>query len=295
MRNETIVDVCQYMVTNGYAYYSFMDLLKLNLLDSMDEMDIDVPQKDDFQSCDDNNTSIDESYYGSSTPLTVASSKGGSYEESKNDVRGSEVDDYSEEEIDCNLIGAAFTGSNHLHNDKSSVHSAAFVETNGDGHRRQINRQSILNREMARFNGDRSMSSVWSTMCSKTDDCVEGKNVNRYVQRSTLTTESDDSSEKHKTWSATYVKVKRLSDGSKNSDDGKTLSTATMNYSRIIFKFNDVIEGTLCEVVTSTRMTLLVEKINNVDLSISKDNMQHTIMSIKCDKLPAINEIVPSE
>lgn len=293
MRNETILDVCQYMVTNGYAYYSFMDLLNLNLLDSMDEMDIGVPQKDDFQSCDDNNTNIDESCCDSSTP--VASSKGSSNEESKNNIRGSEVDDYSEEEIDCNQIGVAFTGLNHFHNDKSRVHSAAFVETNGDGHRRQINQQSILNRENACFNGDRSMSSVWTAMRSKTDDCVEGKNVNRYVQRSTLTTESDDSSVKSNTWSATYVKVKRLSDGSKNSNDGKTLSTATVNYLRISFKFNDVIEGTLCKVVTSTRMTLLVEKINNVDLSISKDNMQHTIMSIQCDKLPAINEIVPSE
>lgn len=295
MQNDTFQDVCQYMVTNNYAYFSYMDVFNINLLDNMQETDIDAPQKDDLQSCNDNNTSVNKPYNCSSTTLAVACSGDGNYEESKNSIQGSEVDNYSEEEIDCNLISTTFTKLKHFHNKVDHVHSGAIVETNSDGYYQQINRQSILNRETEHFYGDDTVSSVKSAMCPKTDNCVESKHVNPYVQQSTLTMESDDSSVKRKTWCATYVRVKHLSDSSKNSDDGKTLSTTTMNYSRINFKFNDVIEGTLCEVVASTRMTLLIKKINNVDLSISKDNMHNTIMSMHCDKLPNINEILPSE
>lgn len=293
MQNDTILDVCQYMVTNDYAYYSYMDVFNFNFMDIVQEMDTDAPQKDDYQSCNDNNTSTNEPYHCSSMSSAVASSGGGSSEESKNNnIQDSEVDNDSEEEINCNLINAAFPKLKHVHNEESHVHLA--VETNSDGYHQQINRQSILNRETEHFYGDNNASSVKNAAHSETDDCVEDENVNRYVQQSTLSTESDDSSVKHNTWSAMYRKVKHPV-SSKNSDDGKILSTTTMDYSRINFKCNDVIEGTLSEVVASTRMTLLVEKINNVDLSIFKDNMYHIIMSMQCDKLPKINEIVPSE
>lgn len=299
MKNDIVPDVCQLMVTNHYAYYSYMDILNLNLIDNIQEMDINAPQKDNSQSSNDNNKIVNKPYYCNNTSLAVASTDGDSYEENENNIQGSEEDDYNEEEIDCNSISATFTKLNYFDNKESHVHSAAIVETNNDGiidgNHKQINRQNILNKETEHFYSNDNVSSVQNVAYSKTDNCVEGENTNHYIQQSTLTTESDDSKVKQKIWSAMYVKAKHLSDTSKNSNDKETLSSTTLDYSRINFKFNDVIEGTLGEVVASTRMKLLIEKINDVDLSNSKDKMYYTIMSMQCDKLPEINEIVPSE
>lgn len=55
---------------------------------------------------------------------------------------------------------------------------------------------------------------------------------------------------------------------------------------------NEVVEGTLCKVISPVRMTLMIKKIGGIDISESKNVMQ-TDMIKKCAVLPPLDKIVP--
>lgn len=55
-----------------------------------------------------------------------------------------------------------------------------------------------------------------------------------------------------------------------------------------------VIEGTMCDIIGPTRMRLLINSVNGVDITKIKDQM-HTNMFNECANLPALENFGPGE
>lgn len=100
-----------------------------------------------------------------------------------------------------------------------------------------------------------------------------------------------------------------------NSDNFDSLSTKSINkncepkYESLLSSTNDsfeepcfmefcllneTVEGTMCSVIGPTKLTLMITKIDGVNITLAKDDM-HNNMLIKCGGLPALKKIVPGE
>ncbi|CAI6344252.1 unnamed protein product [Macrosiphum euphorbiae] len=64
------------------------------------------------------------------------------------------------------------------------------------------------------------------------------------------------------------------------------------DYSKFCLERNEVVEGTMGRITGPTSLTLVINKIGGVDLSIAKNDM-HKVIFNKCSTLPPPNHIVP--
>lgn len=79
-----------------------------------------------------------------------------------------------------------------------------------------------------------------------------------------------------------------------NDEETRSLAGAeeSSGYSRFYLDSNEVVEGTLCRVNSPDRITMMIERIDGIDITESKQNMQ-TAMLNKCAELPVLDDIVP--
>lgn len=111
-----------------------------------------------------------------------------------------------------------------------------------------------------------------------------------------LNSDSND----RKSSSSHTKRSEKMSPCRRSSEDESTVpvnvhSDRVLSFSKTSFEFNEVIEGSLCEIITPTRMTLLIEKISGVSLSASKEQMHNDLMLMKCARLPELNDVVTGE
>lgn len=64
------------------------------------------------------------------------------------------------------------------------------------------------------------------------------------------------------------------------------------DYSRFCLNSNEVVRGTLCEVISPVCMTLMIETIDGIDITATKKTMQSSMYQ-QCPELPVLKEIVP--
>jgi hypothetical protein len=75
------------------------------------------------------------------------------------------------------------------------------------------------------------------------------------------------------------------------ADEGSDAEESS-DYLRFCLNSNEVVEGKLSRVISPIRVTLTIERIDGIDITVSKHSMQTTMLD-KCPKLPVLDNIAP--